>query len=80
MITLSDGGRMPVAEAGRRRISGSVSLRPVDVMALRYLAGLDSSNASAAARKLIAARMTDLLGADWESHLLSASELNEVAS
>lgn len=61
------------ASDGRKRQTQNISLRPVDKVALDYLAKLDAhENVSAAMRKLIAERMRAEIGRDWESELTGA--------
>lgn len=52
----------------RKNHPTSLRLRPVDVMALRYIAWLDAhENVSAAVRKIVDQRMRAEIGRDWES-------------
>lgn len=58
----------------RKDAPTSLRLRQVDVLALRYLARQDAhENLSATVRKIVAQRMKDELGRDWESVVQESS-------
>lgn len=60
-----------IEELDRKDHPTSLRLRPVDVLALRYLARQDAhENVSAAVRKIVDQRMKAEIGRDWESVVL----------